>query len=66
MCYRKSKANGVIDEGARGSRPPGKLNVKTGPLLVDILYLVFFRLLFFCVFRGAFIFLAGMESENGA
>jgi len=56
LCYRKSKANGVVDGGQRASLPPGKLNVTTGSLIVVILYFVFFRLLFFCVFRGAFIF----------
>ena len=44
--------SGIIDEGQGGATSPrGKLNVKTGPRLVDILIFSIF-----CIFRGVFIF----------
>ena len=38
-CYKRLTCSGVIDGGGQGveAPPPGKLNVKIGPLLVDIL-----------------------------
>jgi len=62
--------SGVTDGGARGgaSLLPSKLNVKNGPPSVDTLIfsilLVFSRLSFFCVFRGVFVFLAGIDIHD--
>ena len=49
--------NGVTDRGAKGrAAPPDKLNVETGPPLVDILMFSFLYVVVFCVFRGVFVF----------
>jgi len=54
--WQRAPRSDVTGRGQGGELPPGKLNVKTGPPLVDILvYLVFFRLLFFGFF-GVFSF----------
>ena len=59
---------GVANRGGKvGERPPGKINVKTGTLSPKILIfviLVFSWLLFFCVFLGVFVFLAGLDIHN--
>jgi len=47
----KAEYSGIIDGEARERTPPGKMNVKTGPPLVDIL--IFFA--FFGVFSFFFI-----------
>jgi len=57
--------SGVTNRG--GEPPPGKLNVKTGPPLADIVIfdiLLFFSRLFFCVFSGCFCFLAGIDIHD--
>jgi len=57
------RGSSVSDGGRGASRPPGKVNVDTGPPLADILIysilLVFSRLLFFAFF-GCFRFLASI------
>jgi len=59
--------SGVTD-GVQGDLPHEKLYVKTRPRLADILIfsilLVFCRLLFFCVFRGVFVFLASIDLHD--
>jgi len=61
--------SGVTD-GRVGGRaaPSGKLNVKTGPLLIDILIfriiLVFSRLLFFAFFRMLLFLLASIDIHD--
>ena len=50
------------------SAPPGKLNVKTGSPLAEILMfiilLAFSWLLFFCIFRDVFVFLASLDIHD--
>jgi len=51
--------SGVTDEEAGGQTTTWQANVKTGPLLADILLLIFLWFLVgccFCVFWGVFIF----------
>ena len=60
--------SGVLKGGKGASRPPGKLNAKTGPPLADILIfivLLFFRwFLFFCVFWDFFVFPASSDIRD--
>jgi len=57
--------SGVTDGGPGGEPPPGKLNVKTGPPLVDILIFSILSFVVFCIFRGCFrFFLSTMDIDD--
>ena len=55
--------SGVTDGGQGAEPPPGKLNVKTGPSLLDVLV---FSILQFVVymFMGCFLFLSGVDIQR--
>jgi len=56
-------SSGVTNREA--SRPPGKLNVKTGPPLLTFCHVVLFRLLFFPFFVVfSVFFLAGINIHD--
>ena len=51
-------------EGKGANRPPGKLNVKTGPPLLNILIFRMLYFVVFCVFWGVFVFLSSMDDGH--
>jgi len=58
-------ASGVTDRGAKGrSVPTGKLNVTTGPPLIDILLFSIPDVIVFCVFRSVFVFLESTDIHD--
>ena len=63
-----AEISGITDGRAgRRAATPGKLNVKTGPPLAEILVfssLLVFNRLFFCIFWGVFVFVAGIDTHN--
>jgi len=56
---------GGVTDGAQGNEPsPWQAKCKNRPLLLTFWYLVFFNLLFLCVFRDVFVFLSSMDIHD--
>ena len=65
LQHLTSKSSGVTDGGQRRAASPGHLNLKSGPLLADILTLVFFCFsVVFLRFSVCFVFLPSIDFQD--